>query len=78
MHACQIWLLSDGRVEKKGGGYRQTHAHAHTQRDTAALYSRCQRHPNPRLKCQCNEQYCQRRVYARWNSQLYNHDTNPN
>ena len=36
-YVCQIWLRSDGRVEKKRGGYRQTDR----QRETAALYSRC-------------------------------------
>ena len=34
-YVCQIWLRSDGRVEK-GDGYTQTDR----QRDTAALYSR--------------------------------------
>ena len=33
-YVCQIWLRSDGRVEK--GGYTQTDR----QMDTAALYSR--------------------------------------
>ena len=35
---CQIWLRSDGRVEKKRGGYRQT-------KITAALYSRLAGYP---------------------------------
>ena len=35
MYVCQIWLQSDGRVEKKGV-YRQTRIHARTHRDTAA------------------------------------------
>ena len=30
-HVCQIWLQSDGRVEKKGGGV-QTHRQADRQR----------------------------------------------
>ena len=34
-----MWLRS-GRVEKKGGGYRQTDRQTDRQRDTAALYSR--------------------------------------
>ena len=38
-YACQIWLQSDGRVEKKGG-YRQTHTQTDRQRDAAALYSK--------------------------------------
>ena len=31
-HVCQIWLRSDGRVEKKGGGYRQTDRQTDRQR----------------------------------------------
>ena len=52
---CQIWLQSDGCVEKKGGRQTQappppahartharthTHTHTHTQGNTAAFYSR--------------------------------------
>ena len=30
-YACQIWLQSDGRVEKKGGVQTDTHTHAHAR-----------------------------------------------
>ena len=35
-NVCQIWLRSDGRVEKGGG----TDTHTHTHTDAAALYNR--------------------------------------
>ena len=35
---CQIWLRSDGRVERGGGIDRQTARQTDRQRDTAALY----------------------------------------
>ena len=39
-NVCQIWLRSDGRVEKGWGGGVQTDRQTDRQRDTAALYSR--------------------------------------
>ena len=42
---CQIWLWSDGRVEKRGGGV-QTDRQTDRQREAAALYNRIKHNTN--------------------------------